>query len=45
MVAAVRANGLSAWYMVAGDEGHSFDSTEARRWRDGAQVAFIRQVA
>jgi hypothetical protein len=30
--------------VLAGDEGHRFESTTNRNWRDGAQVEFIRRV-
>ncbi len=44
MVAAVRQNGLRAGYLLAGDEGHRFESSVNRRWRDGAQVEFVRRT-
>jgi dipeptidyl aminopeptidase/acylaminoacyl peptidase len=44
IVAAVRANGQHAGFLVAGDEGHRFENANNRRWRDGAQVKFIRRT-
>jgi dipeptidyl aminopeptidase/acylaminoacyl peptidase len=44
MVAAVRQNGVRAGYLLAGDEGHRFENATNRRWRDGAQVEFVRRV-
>jgi len=43
-VTAVRANGIRVGYVLAGDEGHRFESPKNRNWRDGAQVEFIRRV-
>lgn len=44
MVIAVRANNQRAGYVLAGDEGHRFESAVNRRWRDGAQVEFVRRT-
>ena len=44
MVAAIRENGVHAGYILAGDEGHRFESAVNRRWRDGAQVDFVRRI-
>jgi dipeptidyl aminopeptidase/acylaminoacyl peptidase len=44
MLAAVRANGIRAGYVLAGDEGHQFETAINRRWRDGAQVEFVRRT-
>jgi dipeptidyl aminopeptidase/acylaminoacyl peptidase len=44
MLAAVKANGVKTWFMMAADEGHGFRKKGNREAQREAETLFLQEV-